>query len=129
MKNPFKKKGITQTVVNTLIGGAGNVAADYVIANVEQLATVDPMYINGGKVLAGALIGSMSRNKYVHALADGMAVVGASALVSSLIDGQATPAASGLPYGTVGRVMAGDRYFKTGRKGNGFTVSSAFVRN
>ena len=125
MKNPFKKKGIIQTVVNTLIGGAGNVAADYVIANVEQLATVDPMYINGGKILAGALIGSMSRNKYVHALADGMAVVGASALVSSLIDGQT--AASGLPRGTVGRVTAGDRYFAK-RGGNGFTVSSAFVK-
>ena len=124
MKNPFNKNGITQTVVNTLIGGAGNVAADYVIANVEQLATVDPMYINGGKILAGALIGSMSRNKYVHALADGMAVVGASALVSSLLAGQA---ASGLPRGTVGRVTAGDRYFAK-RGGNGFTVSSAFVK-
>lgn len=127
MKNPFKAKGLTQTMVSTLIGGAGNVVADYIIGQIDQLANVDANYINGGKIVAGALIGSMSRNKYVHALADGMAVVGASALVSSLIDGTAAPA-SGLPRGTVGRVTAGDRYFKrAGKKGNGFTVSSAFV--
>lgn len=127
MKNPFKKKGLVQTMVNTLIGGAGNVAADYVIANVEALSTVEPMYVNGGKVVAGALIGAMSNNKYVHALADGMAVVGASALVSSLLDGT-TETASGLPHGTIGRTRAGDPYFKSQMKrGNGFSVSSAFV--
>lgn len=124
MKNPFKKKGLAQTVVNTVIGGAGNVAADYVISQIPQLAEVDSNYINGGKIVAGALIGSMSRNKYVHALADGMAVVGASELVSSLI----TPT-SGLPKGTIGRVVTGDRYFnkRPQKKSNGFSVSSAFV--
>lgn len=127
MKNPFKKQGIVTTVISTMVGGAANVAADYIISNVEALAGVDAMYINGGKVLAGALIGSMSKNKYVHAAADGMAVVGASALIDSLINStESGDTTSGLPRGTVGRVTAGDRYFQR-RKSNGFTVSGAFM--
>ena len=127
MKNPFKKKGLATTMVASLVAGAGNVGADYVISQIDALATVDPMYINGGKIVAGALLGSMSNNQYVKSVADGMAAVGASALVQSLIDG--TTATSGLPKGTIGRVHAGDRYFKKGgkRNPNGFTVSSAFI--
>lgn len=117
-----------QTITNTVIGGAANVGANYVIANVDALATVDPMYINGGKIVVGALLGSMSKNKYVHAAADGMAVVGASELIDSLLtettNGSTTT--SGLPRGTVGRATAGDRYFKANAK-RGFTVSGAFV--
>lgn len=124
VKNPFKKQGIMTTMVNTLIGGAGNVAANYVISQIDALSTVDANYIAGGKIVAGALIGSMSSNKYVHALADGMAVVGASELVSSLIASDPT---SGLvSNGTIGRAHAGDPYFKSNR-GKGFTVSGAFL--
>lgn len=127
MKRLFKKQGILTTVTNTVIGGAANVATDYVISQVEALAGVSSMYINGGKILAGALIGSMSKNKYVHAAADGMAVVGASELINELINTTDTDGASGLPKGTIGRATAGDRYFKRARKGNGFTIGSAFV--
>lgn len=127
MKNPFKKKGLATTMVASLVAGAGNVGADYVISQIDALSDVDPMYINGGKVVAGAILGSMSKNSYVKSIADGMAAVGASALVQSLIDG--TNPTNGLPKGTIGRVNAGDRYFKKGgkRAGNGFTVSSAFI--
>lgn len=127
MKNPFKKKGLATTMVASLVAGAGNVGADYVISQIDALSNVDPMYINGGKVVAGAILGSMSKNSYVKSIADGMAAVGASALVQSLIDGTTAP--SGLPKGTIGRINAGDRYFKKGgkRANNGFTVSSAFI--
>lgn len=127
MKNPFKTKGLATTMVASLVAGAGNVGADYVISQIDALSNVDPMYINGGKIVAGALLGSMSKNSYVKSIADGMAAVGASALVQSLIDG--SNPTSGLPKGTIGRINAGDRYFKKGgkRTGNGFTVSSAFI--
>lgn len=131
MKNPFKKKGLATTMVASLVAGAGSVGADYVISQIDALSNVDQMYIDGGKVVAGALLGSMTKNQYVKSIADGMATVGAAALVQSLIDGTSTSnPTSGLPKGTIGRVQAGDRYFRNGGKrnnNNGFTVSSAFI--
>lgn len=130
-KNLFKKQGVVTTVVNAGIGGASNVIADTIIANVDALATVDRKWINAGKMVLGAIAGSMSNSKYVHAATDGIAVVGASELAREIMDGfgeSETPAPSGLPNGTVGRVTMGDRYFRgAARRGNGggFTVSGA----
>lgn len=129
-KNPFKKQGIITSLTNIAVGGAANVATDYVVSSVSALATLDPRYIQGGKIVLGALLGSMSKNKYVHAAADGMAVVGASELISGLVNGTPAAAASGLPRGTVGAARMGDRYFKRAaarKTGKGFTVSGAFV--
>ena len=124
MKNPFKKKGLTQTMISTLAGGAGNVAADFIIGQIDALSDVDANYINGGKIVAGALLGSMSTNKIVHYVADGMAVVGASALINSLISQTEKPASGFVANGTVGRVMAGDRYFKKTAAGKGFNATA-----
>lgn len=128
-KNPFKKAGLMTTLTNVAVGGAANVAVDYAVANVSALSTLDPRYVQGGKIVLGALLGGMSKNQYVHAAADGIAVVGASELISGLVNGT-TSAPAGLPRGTVGAARMGDRYFKKAaarKTGKGFTINGAFV--
>ena len=117
MKNPFKKSSIIDTVVNVGVGGAANVAIDYAVSAVDALASVDPKWINAGKIALGALVGTMIKNKIARAAADGVAVVGASNLVSSLVAGTDTPAAdgaAGIPFGTIGKVRLGNRNFRRG---------------
>lgn len=114
MKNPFKKSALIDTLTNVGIGGAANVAIDYgwnaagldaTIAN--MIPSVEAGTIkNAIKILGGALVGGMVKNKYARAAADGVAVVGASNLISGLITGSedAGKGASGLPEGTIGKI-------------------------
>ena len=99
-KNPFKKGNVVDTLINVGVGGAGNVAADYLINNVDMLKSLDADTINIGKFVVGSVGSAMVSNKYVKALMDGFAVVGASNYISSLMADQST---SGVPAGTIGR--------------------------
>lgn len=108
MKNPFKKSSIIDTVVNVGVGGAANVAMDYAFGKVDFLASLGATTKNAVKVAAGALGGAMISNKYARAAFDGIAVVGASELISSLLP---TSETTGLPEGTIGRVRLGQRGF------------------
>lgn len=101
-KNPFKKQSIIDTVVNVGIGGAANVAIDYVVSQVEAIQTLGDTTINAGKIALGALVGSMVSNKMLRAAADGVATVGVSNLIAGLMSDTESKPASGLPYGTVG---------------------------
>lgn len=99
-KNPFKKSNVVDTIINVGVGGAGNVAADYVINSVDMLKNLDAGTINLGKFIVGSVGSAMVSNKYAKALMDGFAVVGASNYISSLMADQTT---SGVPAGTIGR--------------------------
>lgn len=99
-KNPFKKSNVVDTLINVGVGGAGNVAADYLINNVDMLKSLDADTINLGKFVFGSVGSAMVSNKYAKALMDGFAVVGASNYISSLMADQTT---SGVPAGTIGR--------------------------
>ncbi len=113
MKNPFKKQGIVATLVNVGIGGAANVAMDYVINatgildGVENADTIK----NAAKIAVGAIGGTMLKNQYAHAALDGIAVVGVSNLVDGLVNGADDSKTSGLPEGTIGRIRLGQRGF------------------
>lgn len=116
-KNPFKKQSIIDTVVNVGIGGAANVAIDYVVSQVEAIQSLGDTTINAAKIALGAVVGSMVSNKMLRAACDGVATVGVSNLVSGLL-ADATPA-SGMPYGTiglpkdtVGRVIPGNHAYR-----------------
>lgn len=116
-KNPFKKQSIIDTVVNVGIGGAANVAIDYVVSQVDAEKSLGDTTINAAKVALGAVLGSMVSNKMLRAACDGVATVGVSNLVSGLL-ADATPA-SGMPYGTiglpndtVGRIIPGNRAYR-----------------
>ena len=126
MKNPFKKSSIIDTVVNVGIGGGANVAIDYLVDSVDMLKSLSSTYINAGKIVLGAFAGTMLKNKYARAAADGVATVGAANLVSSFITGStATPeAAAGLPSGTIGRIRLGNKNYRRGVRGVGSPVYS-----
>lgn len=106
-KNPFKKKSLIDTLTNVGVGGAANVAIDYVWEQIPQLAAYD-QYKHIAKIVGGAIVGGMVSNKYARAAADGVATVGVSNLIAGLIDTTpettTTDAPAGLPAGTIGRM-------------------------
>lgn len=122
MKNPFKKSSIIDTVVNVGVGGAANVAMDYALNSIGEVAGFD---LSAGttkhavKIAVGALAGSMISNKYARAAFDGIATVGAANLIDGLVNGETTTTStttttSGLPEGTIGRIRMGQRGFRRG---------------
>lgn len=132
MKNPFKKSGIVETATKVVIGGAANVAIDAAVSGADFMSGVSETWVNVGKIVVGAVAGSMSKNKYIHAAADGIATVGASNLVKGLMDGTATTTtataetASGLPWGTIGKsYRLGNKAYRRSR-GTG-AVPSTFM--
>ena len=126
MKNPFKKSSIIDTVTNVAVGGAANVAMDYALNSIGEVAGFD---LSAGttkhavKIAVGALAGSMISNKYARAAFDGIATVGAANLIDGLVNGEPTPktnagggdGTSGLPEGMIGRIRMGQRGFRRGR--------------
>lgn len=118
MKNPFKKQSIVDTVINVGIGGAANVAIDYVVNSVDMLKSQSSTVINAGKILLGAFAGTMLSNKFARAAADGVATVGAANLVSGLIaDAPETTPTAGLPANTIGRLRAGNKFYRRAVRG------------
>lgn len=105
MKNPFKKSGVIDTVVNVGIGGAANVAMDYLFNSVPTLA-LDEQTKNLVKVAVSAFGGSMvsgSSAKYIRPALDGIGVVGASKLIESYLPtgeggGDDQKGTEGLPF-------------------------------
>ena len=118
-KNPFKKSSIIDTVVNVGIGGAANVAIDYVVSQVEAIQSLGDTTINAAKIALGAVAGSMVSNKMLRAACDGIATVGVSNLVKGFMATPSTEGAAGLPYGTIGRVIPGNRAYRRARKVSG----------
>jgi len=121
-KLSFKKSGMIDTATAVLIGAAGNAVMDMAVEKVEALSSLPENVVDLIKVGVGVLGGSISANKYVHQATDGVAVVGASNIVKSVIDGTfklsnddkkegGENGSSGLRPGTIGRVRAGNRSF------------------
>ena len=113
MKNPFKKQNVMDTVVTVGLGGAANVAIDAVVDSYNKTATtpVDDVYVHAGKFVIGAIGSAMVGNRYAKAALDGVGVVGASNLISYLMEDTETtkktkpePKTAGIPYGTIGRI-------------------------
>lgn len=103
--NPFKKENVMDTAIKVGIGGAANVALDYIINSVDAIKDVDSKIINGVKFVAGTVGSAMLSDKMAKAALDGVAVVGVSNLVSSLMSDDTTEEkTSGVPAGTVGRI-------------------------
>ncbi len=128
-KNPFKKKSLTDALVNVGVGGAANVAIDYAWDAIGVDSYIpDSLGVSGAtikhaiKILGGAVVGGMVSNRYARAAADGVATVGVSNLINELITKDDKPAA-GLPNGTIGALRGyryGSRNFGKGaRKASG----------
>lgn len=128
-KNPFKKQSIMDTMINVGIGGAANVAIDYVVDQVDSIKSLGETTINAAKIVLGAVVGSMVSSKVLRAATDGVATVGVSNLVKGLITGDSSTDAgaettSGLPYGTIGRVRPGNRAYRRASRVSGVNTGS-----
>lgn len=122
--------------MNVGIGGAANVALDYVMDQVDAVATMDETTKNVVKIVGGALIGGMISNKYGRAAADGIAVVGVSNLISNLMDqssessssnSNSSEETSGLPSGTIGRIRVGSQAYRRSVRKNGRSIAGDFI--
>ena len=112
MKNPFKKSAIVDTLVNVGVGGAANVAMDYAWAQIDALAGLGATTKHAVKIAAGAILGTMTSNKYLRAAADGVATVGVSNLINEYMPTDAA-ATEGLPEGMIGRIRrTGNKAFR-----------------
>lgn len=126
-KNPFKKNSIIETAINVGTGGAANVVVDMAIESL--LPNTSDMYVNAGKFIGGVVLGSMvGKSQMLRAAADGIATVGVSNLVKSLIaDSESSESTKGFKNAAMGRVRAGHsrlaRRIKT-RRGVGNTPSA-----
>ena len=125
MKNPFKLNNVLSSAAALAIGGGANVLADYAIAQVG-LSEENKKYVNAGKIVVGAVAGSMVNGKkygWLKSAMDGIAIVGASNLINELVNGES--GTSGLPEGTIGRIRLGQRGFRpAGRRVAGLSGAS-----
>lgn len=105
-KNPFKKNSIIDTAINVGTGGAANVIVDMAIESV--LPNTDEMYINVGKFIGGVVLGSMAgKSQMLRAAADGIATVGVSNLVKTLVSSSSDEGAAGFKNTAMGRIRPG----------------------
>lgn len=129
MKNPFKKQSAIDTLINVGVGGAANVAVDYLINQVDAIKSLGDTTVNLIKIAGGAVVGSMISNKYARLACDGVATVGVSNLISSFMD-EPSPAkegANGLPHGTIGQVRPGVAAYKRARSSRVSGVNAGAV--
>ena len=109
----FSTKGAIQTATSVVVGGIGSAALDWALKKYDVLpAEWGDTAVQAGKVIAGAVAGSMVKNSYVKSALDGIATVAAANLVAGVLP--ETAPASGLPNGMIGRVRLGQRGFRRG---------------
>lgn len=112
----FNAKSAIATGTSVFFAGAGSAAADWALAKWDVIPAEYAQYTNIGKVLVGAVVGSMAKNQIVKSAFDGIATVGAANLVAGWLPEDetnketATPA--GLPEGMIGKLRMGQRGFR-----------------
>lgn len=108
----FNTKAAIQTAISVGVGGAGSAALDWVLKKYDVLpAEWGNTAVQAGKVIVGAVAGSMVKNSYVKSAFDGIATVAAANLVADMLP-EETATAAGLPNGMIGRVRMGQRGFR-----------------
>lgn len=107
----FNTKAAIQTAISVGVGGAGSAALDWALKKYDVLpAEWGDTAVQAGKVIVGAVAGSMVKNSYVKSAFDGIATVAAANLVAGFLP--ETAPAAGLPNGMIGRVRMGQRGFR-----------------
>ena len=120
MKNPFKKASATATVKEVALGGAGNVAYDYIYSLIAPTAELSDVTKNAIKIGIGVIGGSMVKQSWAKSIFAGAATVGVSNLIAGYMPNgddepkettTTTTAPSGLPKGMIG-ARPGQRGFR-----------------
>lgn len=119
----FNTKAAIKTGTSVLVGGVGSAVADWLLDKYQIVPAQYQQYTNLGKVILGAIAGSMVKNEMVKSAFDGIATIGAANLVAEYMPDNATTtttttaAPAGLPQGTIGGALRlGQRGFRRGAK-------------
>lgn len=128
----FNSKKIWDNVKEpVLIAGAGtiaNVAVDAALQAAESVIpasiTGNAYVVNGGKLVLGAIITTAFKNKGVQLAGTGLATVGASNIVSGLLE-QWIPNAGGNEEGANGVPFIGSAKRRVGQRGFRKVVTGA----
>lgn len=118
----FNTKAAIKTGTSVLVGGVGSAVADWLLDKYQIVPAQYQQYTNLGKVILGAIAGSMVKNEMVKSAFDGIATIGAANLVAEYMPDNATTtttttaAPAGLPQGTIGALRLGQRGFRRGAK-------------
>lgn len=119
----FNTKAAITTATSMAVAGAGSAVVDWVLAKYNVLpADWGDTAVQAGKVVVGAVGGSMIKNQIVKSVFDGIATVAASKLVAGMLPettnnagSEETETTAGLPEGTIGRIRLGQRGFRRAR--------------
>lgn len=107
----FSSKSAIATGTSVLVAGAGSAVADWALAKWDVIPAEYAQYTNIGKVIVGAVAGSMIKNQIAKSAFDGIATVGAANLVAGWLP-EGTKTTEGLPEGMIGRLRMGQRGFR-----------------
>ena len=110
----FNTKSAIATGTSVLVGGVGSAVADWLLAKYDVIPASFKQYTDAGKVVLGAVAGSMITNQIAKSAFDGIATVAAANLVAGFLP-EGTKSTSGLPEGTIGRLRMGQRGFRRAR--------------
>ena len=127
MKNPFKKNNVLGTVKDVALGGAGNVAYDFLYSKIDAAAGLGDVTKNVIKIAIGAVGGAMVKPSWAKSMLNGVATVGVSNLISHYMPGgeEVVVPSSGLPEGMIGR--PGQKGFRRARVAGMGTTPSAMM--
>ena len=117
----FNSKSAIATGTSVFFAGAGSALADWALSKWDVIPAEYAQYTNIGKVLAGAVVGSMAKNQIIKSAFDGIATVGAAKLVEGWLPetgaADETATTEGLPKGMIGRLHMGQRGFRRAVRG------------
>ena len=117
----FNTKSAIATGTSVLVAGAGSAIADWALAKWDVIPADYAQYTNIGKVILGAVAGSMITNQIAKSAFDGIATVGAAKLVEGWLPetgaADETETTEGLPKGMIGRLRMGQRGFRRAVRG------------
>lgn len=117
----FNTKSAIATATSMAVAGAGSAVVDWALAKYDVLpASWGDTAVQAGKIVVGAIGGSMIKNQIAKSVFDGIATVAAAKLVAGMLpeddaDKGGSTQMTGLPDGTIGRIRLGQRGFRRGR--------------
>ena len=115
----FNAKSTIATATSMVVAGAGSAVVDWALAKYDVLpASWGDTAVQAGKIVVGAIGGSMIKNQIAKSVFDGIATVASAKLVAGMLpEGENGGAlqTTGLPEGTIGRIRLGQRGFRRGR--------------
>lgn len=125
----FNTKSAIATATSVAVAGAGSAVVDWALEKYNVIPSDwGDTVVQAGKVVIGAVGGSLIKNQIAKSVFDGIATVAAANLTKGFLP-ETTTTVEGLPKGTIGRIKLGQRGFrKANRRVSGVgNAASSFM--